>query len=185
MKVVSIDFETANNNCGSVCAVGLCTLEDGSVEESFYSLIKPIDEVNYFNKWNIRIHGITEEDVKDAPEFKAVYGEMLPLFEDAIIVAHNANFDMSCLKEASKLSKLPIPKLRYVDTIRIAKKVFPNLERYGLSVVSEHIECELNHHNAISDAKACLMIVAQAMNLTGIFDMEELCKKLGVKIHEI
>ena len=62
MKVVSIDFETANNNQGSVCAVGLCVLEDGVVEEAYYSLIHPPKKVDYIFGMNTRIHGIKKED---------------------------------------------------------------------------------------------------------------------------
>ena len=185
MKVVSIDFETANNNQGSVCAVGLCVLEDGVVEEAYYSLIHPPKKVDYFFGMNTRIHGIKKEDVKDAPCFEEVYQELLPYFEDAIVVAHNASFDMSCIRRACELCELPIPDIRYVDTVGLSRKIFPELPNHRLNTVSEHIECELEHHNAFSDARACLMIVVEAMNMSNTFEIEALCALLGVKIHKL
>ncbi len=185
MKVVSIDFETANRYPASVCAIGMCTLDDGAIEESYYSLIKPLNEVAYFSNMNIRIHGIREKDVKDAPTFNEIYQEIEGYFSDSIIVAHNAMFDMTCLKEACKLANINKPKLRYIDSIQVAKRIFPNLDSYRLNVISDYIDNELDHHNALSDAKACLMIIVQAMNLSGIYDIEELCRLLNIRIKNL
>lgn len=183
MKVVSIDFETANRYPASICAAGLCSLDDGVIEDAYYSLVKPIEGVDFFSSMNIKIHGIRKEDVENAPSFIEVYKDIEPLLLDSIVVAHNASFDISCLREACKLAQIDIPKIKYVDTVRIAKKVFPNLESHRLNIVSEYIGCELEHHNAFSDARACLMIVVQAMNLANVYDLETLCKVLNVKVH--
>ena len=72
MKIAAIDFETANRNPASVCSVGISSYEDGAVEERYYSLIRPEEDVFYFDPWNIRIHGIRPRDVLDAPDFETV-----------------------------------------------------------------------------------------------------------------
>ena len=66
MKLTAIDFETANGNAASVCAVGISVMEDGAVEEKYYSLIRPEKNVSWFAPGNISIHGIYPDDVKDA-----------------------------------------------------------------------------------------------------------------------
>ena len=73
MKITAIDFETANRNPASVCAVGLSTLEDGSIEEGLETLILPEKNVGYFERMNIRVHGIKPKDVIKAPTFPQVF----------------------------------------------------------------------------------------------------------------
>lgn len=76
---VSIDFETANENRGSACSVGLIRYVDGVEQESFTTLLRPIEELNYFSWRNINVHGITPDDVVGAPEWSEVDGEIRDL----------------------------------------------------------------------------------------------------------
>ena len=185
MKITAIDFETANRNPASVCAVGLSTLEDGSIEEGLETLILPEKNVGYFERMNIRVHGIQPKDVKNAPTFPRVYKEMKPYFEDAIIVAHNARFDMTCLKEACLNTGIPVPVLDYFDTVELARNVFPNLESHRLNDICDYMNIDLEHHRAGSDAYGCLMIVSNIMNLANIYDIHELLKQCNTRIYHL
>lgn len=182
MKVTAIDFETANNSPASVCSVGISTLEDGCPEMAYYSLIRPEANVRKFNYWNIRVHGIHPSDVADAPEFREVYRNMIPFFEDAAVCAHNAMFDMGCLKAACRNCGLPVPNIRWFDTLAISRIMFPSMEHHRLDDMCRCLHVDLDHHNAASDAYGCLMIVVQTMNLTGIFDIETLLHEMGVPL---
>ncbi|MBO5554276.1 MAG: 3'-5' exonuclease [Solobacterium sp.] len=182
MKVTAIDFETANNSPASVCSVGLSVLEDGCAEEAFYSLIRPEPNVSRFLPFNIKIHGIRPEDTADAPEFAEVLRKMMPYFEDSIICAHNAPFDMSCLRAACLNCGIPVPHIRYFDTVALSRRMFPALEHHRLNDMCSYLNIELNHHNAASDAYGCLMIVVQTMNLTGIYEIEDLLDALNIRI---
>ncbi len=185
MKIVGLDFETANANPASICAIGIATIEDGAIEETLYSLIKPEEEVSYFARGNQMVHGISKKDVEDAPRWKEIYPDVIQAFEGAIVVAHNARFDIACLREVCKLNHLPIPKIQYVDTVTLSRKAFPSLAHHRLNDVCEHLDIALDHHNALSDAYGCLMIVGQVMNLANIFTMEELCGVFGIQIHQL
>lgn len=185
MRVTAIDFETANAKPASVCSVGLSLLEDGCPEEVYYSLIRPEANVSRFNYWNTQIHGITPKDVADAPEFPSVFRNMKPFFEDSVVCAHNARFDMGCLKAACLNCGIPIPHLRWFDTLALSRIMFPNLEHHRLDDMCQCLNVELNHHNAASDAYGCLMIVVHSMNLTGIYDVEELLRELRIPIHTL
>lgn len=185
MKVTAIDFETANNDPASVCSVGISVLEDGCPEEAFYSLICPEANVSHFSRFNIMIHGIRPADVLDAPEFKEVFRQMKPFFEDALVCAHNAPFDVSCLRAACLNCGIPVPHIRYFDTVALSRKMFPALERHRLNDMCDYLDIELDHHNAASDAYGCLMIVVQSMNLTGIYDIEELLDTLKIRVREL
>jgi len=182
MKITAIDFETANNKPASVCSVGLSVLEDGCIEEAYYSLIHPEHNVSWFSPHNIMIHGIRKEDTADAPEFASVYREMKPFLEDGIVCAHNAAFDMGCLKAACINCGLPVPYLRYFDTLALSRSMYPGLRHHRLNDMCDYLNIELEHHNAASDAYGCLMIVLQTMNLTGIYEIEDLLKALHVPV---
>ena len=66
MEFVALDVETANADCSSICQIGIARFEDGCVAEEWSSLINPED---YFDPFNVSIHGITEDIVKGSPEF--------------------------------------------------------------------------------------------------------------------
>jgi DNA polymerase-3 subunit epsilon len=185
VKLTAIDFETANSNPASVCAVGISVMEDGAVEEKYYSLIRPEENVSWFSRMNISVHGIHPEEVTDAPDFRAVYHEMAPYFEDAVVIAHNARFDMGCLKAACLNTGIAVPHLHYFDTVELSRKVFRSLPRHRLNDLCDYLGVELNHHNALSDSYGCLMIAVSAMNLTGVYDPEELCSVCNIRMKEL
>lgn len=66
--------------------------------DEYYTLINP--EVNYFSTFNIDIHGITEEDVKDSPTFSEAVKEIETFISDSILVAHFSQFDMYAIQDA-------------------------------------------------------------------------------------
>ena len=92
-RYTAFDFETASGK--NPCSIGIVQFENGKVIDSYYSLINP--EIERFNPYTIRIHGITEEDVILQPNFKEIWGEIRHYFENSTIVAHNSSFDMSVL----------------------------------------------------------------------------------------
>ena len=87
----AIDFETANSERTSVCAVGVVVVRDGEITDTFYSLIQP--EPNYYNYWCQCVHGLGHEDTDDAPVFPDVWAQIEPLIEGLPLVAHNKSFD--------------------------------------------------------------------------------------------
>jgi DNA polymerase III subunit epsilon len=101
MDFVAIDFETANEKRSSACAIGLTTVREGQIVDSFSRLIRP-PELR-FSFWNSKVHGLTENDVKDSPTFDELWPELLPLLENQIVVAHNASFDISVLRHSCGL----------------------------------------------------------------------------------
>ena len=73
----AIDFETANNERSSVCAVGIVVVRGGQIADRFYSLIKP--EPEYYNYWCSRVHGLCAADTAQAPIFPSVWRQVEPL----------------------------------------------------------------------------------------------------------
>lgn len=185
MKLAAIDFETANRSMASVCAVGIAVMEDGVIEEPFYTLIRPAENVSGFDPFNIQIHGITPEMAAEAPDFAEVYEKMRPYLKDAVVAAHNARFDMTCLKETCLNNGLPVPTLHYFDTVSLSRRLYPELRHHRLNDMCSFLHIPLNHHNAASDAYGCLMIAVHAMKQTGIYEVEDMLKACRTKIQTL
>jgi DNA polymerase-3 subunit epsilon len=154
---VAIDFETANGERSSVCAVGIAVVKDGEVVETFYSLIQP--EPNYYNYWNTKVHGLTAQDTDDAMVFPKVWEQIEPLLGELPLVAHNKSFDESCLKAVFRVYQMDYPDYDFHCTLKAAKKQFPQLPNHQLHTVSEYCGYEMRkHHEALDDAYACAII---------------------------
>ncbi len=172
MNFVAIDFETANSDRSSICSAGFALVRDGALVETKYWLIRP-SELR-FHPINVSIHGITEKDVHDKPTFAELWDEMKPYIKDNIVLAHNASFDMGCLREVLTKYSLEYPHIDYSCTRNIAKKAFPGLTSYSLSSVSEHLCIDLVHHHAEFDAVACANIAIKACEHHGSRTIHEL-----------
>ena len=94
---ITVDFETANSHVGSVCAVGVVKVLDGTITDRWTTLINPETE---FNQFNIDIHGITPDDVQDAPKFPEVHQALKDRLEGNTMVSHGA-FDVAALDRAT------------------------------------------------------------------------------------
>jgi DNA polymerase-3 subunit epsilon len=96
------------------------------------------------------IHGIGSRHTANSPTFEAVWSILRPFIEDQHVVAHNAVFDVACLKHTLAFYDLAIPKFDSHCTYRIYKM--------GLAAACKENGIELHHHNALSDAKACAQL---------------------------
>lgn len=159
---IAIDFETANNNNNSACSMGLVVIKDLKIIENKYFLIQP--PVMDFNDINIKIHGITLNDVKDKPKFPEIWDEIKHYFVSNIIIAHNAQFDMSVLKSLQLEYNLDIPDFAYMDSMTISTKACGGDIRKTLDARADALGVELsNHHNALDDTLACANIVIETV----------------------
>ncbi|WP_054951763.1 3'-5' exonuclease [Flaviflexus massiliensis] len=179
---VSIDFETANENRGSACSVGLIRYVDGVEQESFTTLLRPIEELNYFSWRNINVHGITPDDVVGAPEWSEVDGEIRDLIGDLPIVAHNMAFDGYVLSDLAGLYGLPTMDNRRFCTLRLARKVLAEIPQKRLNAVFGHYfpHETFQHHEALADARACGMIFSRMIDDYGVDELERLCPPTGL-----
>ena len=156
----AIDFETANAKRTSACAVGLVRVEGGIIVEEKSFLIKP--KPNYFYHSFIDIHHITPEMVADAPYFFEIWPDIREMVEDVdCLVAHNAAFDMSVLRSCLALEEIDAKLPPSVCTVKLAKRYLPQLPNHKLNTVCRHFGFELNHHEALSDARGCARIMME------------------------
>ena len=154
MNFTALDFETANSNRASVCSVGLVRVEDGKITKEIHQLINPRTNFNYYNTV---VHGITEFDVRRAPTFDEFYDEMSPFLQD-IVVAHNATFDISCLRAELERYAIRPPNFEYFCTLCMSKKI-SGLPSRKLDALARYYGLgDFLHHHALADAKMCAKI---------------------------
>ena len=155
MNFVAIDFETANGAKNSACAVGIVTVKNGMIADSYYTLIKPPG--NAYHWGCIRVHGIKPADTQSSLTFYDLYPEIQQRLQGQIIVAHNAAFDRSVLRACMESARLNYDALDIHDkwqcTVQIYRK--KGFKPCGLSACCDVLGIELEHHQALSDAKAC------------------------------
>lgn len=157
----AIDFETANDTRSSVCSVGIVVVRNGKITDKFYSLINPFP--NYYEDWATEIHGLTRTDTDSSPIFPDVWEKIEPLIKDLPLVAHNKQFDETCLREVFREYQMEYPEYDFRCTL-IASRQKLQLPNHQLHTVALACGYDLKrHHHALADAEACAIIATQIL----------------------
>ena len=167
---VALDVETANSFRGSICSIGLVKFQNGEVVDSFYSLINPEEDFDYRN---INIHGITQKDILNSPIFPEIRQRIIDFIGTNIVVSHFAQFDIGALKDAYLKYNLDFDDVKFVCSYRLAKIALPGLINYKLKTLTKELNIKLEHHNALSDAKASGLILGYLLSANSYSDIDE------------
>lgn len=182
----AIDFETANHDRGSACAVGLVRVRDGAVVGRFTTLIRPPRQVDFFSRHNIAVHGITPADVADAPAWPEAHARIVEFADGDPLVAHNAAFDMGVLREACRHTALAHPAWEYACTLALSRRTWSELPDHKLPTVCAHIGHRvLHHHRADADAEAAAHIMIAAMTRYGTSSLAELARAARLDLRRV
>jgi DNA polymerase-3 subunit epsilon len=161
MNFVSIDFETAKYSRESACSIGLVKFINGKKADFFYSLIRPPSL--YIRPDFTEIHGLTVDDVKDAPTFASLWESAVKPFIGSLpLAAHNAQFDMGVLRAALEWYGIEVPSQPYFCTLKLSRCVWPELESHALTALAETFGIIYDAHNALEDAETCGKLVQMA-----------------------
>ena len=149
----TIDFETAT--AYHPCSVGIVTVEEGIIVDEFVTLIQPPN--NFYNPFNIQVHGIYPRDTANAKTFVEVFPEIERRLKNRVVVAHNESFDRNVLSKTMALHGLNYEDLnigsRWECTVKIYKA--KGFKPAKLSDCCRIMNIALDHHEALSDARAC------------------------------
>jgi len=177
MDFVALDFETANDETISACEIGIAVVRNYKIVESKSWLIRPPRPK--FNAFNTKLHGISEDDVKDERNFKELWAELESYFAGELLVAHNAAFDMNVLRSLLLYYRIQFKPMHFTCSFKLSKKVWKNeLEKFGLSTMTKFFGIELDHHRAESDAMACAEIASKAFREFHVSIPEEIESRL-------
>ena len=176
LNFIALDLETATWEKSSICEIGIAIVRDSCVVETKSWLVKPYR--NWYDSFNISIHGITPEMTKNSPSFKEVWREVQPYLDNQVVVAHNTAFDMYALKYAFEENGMPYPNFRHFCSYRVARYCFKDTYSYSLPIVCDAMGIQFNsHHRAGADAEACAKVFIKSLELSGAENLEELQSK--------
>lgn len=147
---VVFDLETTGIDYmkNGITEIGAVKIVNGKITEQFETLIKPDYKIT---EENAKITGITEEMVKDAPKISSVIPDFMKFIQDAILVAHNASFDMSYIKRFAGASDYEV-KNKVIDSVEVARATLPHLKHHDLQTIADHFGITFHHHRALPDA---------------------------------
>ena len=183
LNFVALDFETANRKRESACSLSLVTYQNGTIQDVFSSFIDPED---YFEPFNIHIHGITPNMVKKSPTFPQILEQVQDKLENNIVVAHNAPFDISVIRKSCERYELPIPSMTYFCTRYLSSLLHTNLQKHDLETICAAFDIPLTkHHEAESDAIACGNILVKSLEQRKIATWEQLQNNYPVHLKTI
>jgi len=179
MDWAAIDFETANADRASACALGLVVVQEAQIVKCRSWLIRPSKVC--FDLNNVVIHGITAEHVADKPTFAELWDEVHSEIQGMPLVAHNASFDISVLTHTLDEYKIQYPELDYYCTRAISHALWTTLPSYGLELVSHYLGLPFAHHAVEEDAMACATIVLYGCRELGVADLTHLAEHLMIR----
>jgi DNA polymerase-3 subunit alpha (Gram-positive type) len=161
---VIFDIETTGLSCSNnkIIEIGAVKIEQGKVVDNFSKFIDPEISIPYRI---VELTGITDEMTKGAEKIDTVLKEFISFIGDSIVVAHNANFDVSFIKKNCSDLGLEFSN-GVMDTIPLAKYVLPELKRYKLDSIAKYLKINMgSHHRAIDDARTTTTILIHCFNI--------------------
>jgi DNA polymerase III subunit epsilon len=160
---IAVDVETANSSRESICQIGLVSFADGNIAWEWSSLVNPECD---FDGFNVQLHGIGSAHVSTAPTWSTVLEQITESISGQIVVSHTS-FDCDALHHASARYGIALPSCSWLDTCAVARMAWPELAHHKLDVLCEQFGIRLQHHDAVSDARACGELLQLANLHTG------------------
>ena len=173
---VVFDIETTGFSplVNKIIEIGAVKVEKGNITERFSTFVNPEVPIPFHIE---NLTGIKDDMVITAPVIAEVMPEFLAFCDGAVMVAHNADFDMSFIKY--NCDRLSIPyDFTIADTVAMARMLLPNLNRFKLDTVARALNVSLeNHHRAVDDAACTAEIFEKFVKMLadrGINTLDEL-----------
>lgn len=173
--IVVFDIETTglskfNDN---ITEIGAVKIVNGKIVDIYQQLVNPEMVISEFIT---NLTGITNEMVAKEPKIDKVMPEFLEFCQDAILAAHNAEFDIGFIKRKSHELGINFEPV-FIDTLWLARAILPTLKNHKLNTLTKHYQVKLlNHHRASDDANATADILIKMLSDA---------KELGFDIEDI
>lgn len=149
---VVFDIETTGFSpvTNRIIEIGAVKVDKGQIVDRFSVFVNPQVPIPFEIE---KLTGINDSMVMEAETIERVLPQFLDFVGDAVLVAHNANFDVSFIKENAKRQQIPVD-FTYVDTVGIARMLLTGQSKYTLDAVAKTLKISLeNHHRAVDDAE--------------------------------
>ena len=153
-----LDLETTGISCQTekITEVGIIKYKNGEVIDEFECFVNPekpipprVVEIT---------HSITDDMVKDAETIDKIIPKIIDFIGDSVLVAHNADFDIGYLKYNFEKYGYKLENT-YIDTLRLAKAIFPDLKKYKLGLIADSLNIQVDvAHRALDDVKTLVAV---------------------------
>lgn len=157
-----------------IIEIGAVKVENGTIVDTFSTFVNPKIPIP-FQITNLT--GITDHMVIEAPDIFAVLPDFLDFVQDAVLVAHNAAFDVSFIEQNCRYQEIEFD-FTSVDTVGMARILLPSLAKYKLNIVAKALNISLeNHHRAVDDAMATAEIFLRFLEMLEekeVYDLNKL-----------
>lgn len=182
-----VDVETtglsASNN--RIIEIAIVNVENLKIKSKFHSLVNPRTAIPSFIT---QFTGISNDDVEDAPYFDEIVNQIKNTLTGSVLTAHNLPFDSSFIDFEFKRAGVELEEDLSLCTLRLSRRIYPELKSKSLSSVSSHLKIKNNSaHRALSDAGATAKILIKIIaklkkesNLISLNDLLELQKKKDI-----
>jgi len=171
---VVLDIETTglNPKRDEITEIGAVKIVGREIVDTFSCFVNPGVPIP---RDIVKLTGITDEMVKDAPAIEEVLPRLLEFFGDAVLVAHNAPFDLGFIKEKCRRigARISNPIL---DTLSLARELFKDIKRHSLDAVAQHLNIpQQRHHRALDDARTAAYILIHMLDILEEKGASRLC----------
>jgi DNA polymerase-3 subunit epsilon len=160
-------------------------VRDGRREDEQHWLMRPPSRVDYFEPFNVSLHGIDSNAVSGAPGYGEILGPLVRYIGSDPVVAHNAAFDVGVVRDACVIEGLACPDLTFLCTLVMSRRAL-KLPSYSLPFVAEALGFGIDgHHHALSDARVVVDIVAALAERVQADNLNALAASLGVRLGRV
>lgn len=182
---VVFDIETTGFYCESdrITEIGAVKVVNGEIVDQFSTFVNPQKPIP---SKITEITGITNSMVSDAKIIDEILPKFLEFAGDSVLVAHNANFDMSFIRYNARRMSINIDN-PVLDTLELSRSLLSELKRHKLDVICKHLGiCLENHHRALDDAMATAHMFLKFKDMLeekNIFTLQDINEKLKGIVH--
>ncbi len=145
-----------------ITEVGIIKIKNGEIIDTFECFVNPEKPIP---ERVVEVTHITDDMVKDAETIDKVMPKVLEFMKGSVLVAHNADFDIGFMKYNCEKLGLPF-EFTHIDTLRLAKAVFPEFSRYKLGFIAEKLGIKVDvAHRALDDVKTLVAVFNEIIKI--------------------
>jgi DNA polymerase-3 subunit alpha (Gram-positive type) len=176
-----LDLETTGFSFRTekITEVGIMKVKNGEVIDEFSCFVNPEKPIP---QRVVEVTNITDDMVKDAETIDKVMPKILEFVGDSVLVAHNADFDIGFLKYNANELGLSLDNT-YLDTLRLAKDLFPDYKKYKLGKIAENLGIKVEvAHRALDDVDTTVKVLNVMLNMLkekGCETLDDITKKVA------
>ncbi len=156
-----------------IIEIGAVKVENGQITEKYSTFVNPRIPIPF---QITQLTSITDQMVMDAPDIETILPEFLEFVGDAVLVAHNAGFDVGFIEQNCRYQDMA-PDFTSVDTVGLARVLLPTLSKFKLNVVAKALNIsQEHHHRAVDDARVTAEIFVKFIKMLEDMDIHTLDK---------